>query len=457
MGQIHANWDLDEFERELGNSGWSRIIREPMKRTLRGRILFARAALSSGRPQHMSEALQQLGESQDLATIGMKTALLAQMREAETVLQFELPTTPKTRVELDGACWYHFAQSLAMSDLGRYTDALVAIGTARAFAGILGLSSRTQLLDMHIRAIENQMGRTNIAAIERELKLPMPEPRRKWATGVYVAGLLQLGEYEMAYQAAVPGSYWQHLAGALAGRKPDFDATNAYDRVAQAWLDLRSGRDVELVAELRTGTIREYARLAGAARLARVAATAQDAVRLLSDEPPQRPDQAAIWAAILLEATSRGAVLHDPLAVPGIFSDALKDLRSTFDVLNLLENIAPEGLLLASYGPQAHDETVFVRLTAVKKSLLDQEIDEFLRGYRGEHFDPKRTANLGAVIAGLERMIDAATDEGRSGAVVQWQKGHSEALWDLSAKFRAALQVGNSHCTPTQPGRKLEA
>lgn len=457
MGQMVSNWDLDEIEAELRSRGWSEIVRRRLVRNPRDRYLFARAALASSSPMHMSDALQVLGESQDISSVGMRAALLAQMREPELILQLELPGTPRRIVEIDGAVWFHFARGIALSEVGRHTDALVAMGAAKAFNGMIGMASREQLLDMHIQAYQNQLGRTDVEAIERTLRLPMPEGRRAWATNNYVAGLLQLGDYEQAYKVAPEGSYWQAMAGALAGKISDVTTEGPFYEAARAWVELQAFRDVPLVSGLRNGIIREYAKLAAAAHLARSAATAQHAPRILGSEPPERADQAAMWAVIMLQAQARGATTPDPLSMPSILTEALGDLRNTFDVLRVLEAVAPEGLLIAAYGPRALSDVVHVRLAAVKRSLVQLNAGAFLKGYRHEEYQVARHANLGSVLAGIEIMINTAMDERRSGLLHQWNRAHSEALWDLTPNLRTALQTQDPHCTPVNGERSLSA
>lgn len=411
------NLDVYEREKQLqdwGKDGWAQANKVAPNTT--GLYLRARTALTTGKPKIIRQVLELIEERKETLLVAMKAILAAQLGEPNYVISLQLPSEEiAVQDNYDAIFWKAFAQGIASADLGYHADALVNYGIAIATAMYLSLPDRIQLVEMHKQAVENQLGIARPEEILETLRQPMSESRKRWSEEGYVLSLLSRGLYKQAYDSAEDGSYWKSLTGVLIGYEPLEGDTSHYD-VAEAWHCLLQGETVKPLPHLRGGILSTYGRLAASAALASRPETARMALVGIGD-CPERPDQAALWSVIILQAMSQGVYPEEVFEVFEAFSAALESLENAGEVVALMTKIAPEGTLLGCMAPTTHLSLAQVYVPLVKRSYSITP-EELALGLKGEAM-PKGCV---AIFLALNYIKESAIDKP---VLFQWWKDAS--------------------------------
>lgn len=449
----------EEFDALLLKHGPAAILAREPKRDVDSRILWARAALASNQPLKLQRACQLLGGSRDPLAIGVYAALISQMRQWRETLALRIPGKPETPRDWDARAWLHLAASTAHSSLGRDGQALVELGHGIQAAEMAGMKERAQLLRFHVRMVEVRLGIARPEDIERDLQERMPEGRRVWLRGgSYVAAILQGGEYNRASKSAEIGTHWHTAALGLIGAFPDPGLRTPGHLAGRAWAQAWAGQPVDRVTGLGQSVVATYGHLAFALDLSRTVRGAQLVEHVIGTEPPAPADQAVLWAAVSLMAMMRGGSFADPLRLVETLTVALGRLRHVDDVMELLTYLMPEAVLLAGSAPGAHPELVVASNMLLRRNPLPRA-DEVAAAYAQQDVPtrPGRAPNIGAVMVGMELLVETAEDQERTALARQWQSAREALLFDYRARGHVPGVLDSYHCETVNRGRTLEA
>jgi len=450
-------WSPELYDAALIQRGPEQILLTAPGSSIDSRILWARAALSTARPHHCLTACQLLAGLDDRLATGLYVAIASTMGEYEDAL-----TVPAYRAraprEWDGLAWLHMGRSSALSARGEYTQALVELGKGVMAAEQGDVPGRAQLLEQHVRVIENRLNAGRPEAIEQDLKADMPAGRRAWHEGNLAAALLQRGQYKRASLAVRSGNHWHSLSVALQGGDVPHELRTPSQVAARTWSQAWNGRAVTRVTGV-PGSLGQYATLAYGLDLSRTVRGAKLVPALLGDAPPMIDDLDVLWSGALLQAVARGADVPDPLLLTTVFNEALGALTHRDDVLALTARLMPEALAIVASGPRPHRDAVLAahQLFARRGALLQAQV---ISAYAGQDVpsEPGRVPNLGAVMLGIERMIDTAQDQERTGVEQTWRVGREALLFDHAKSLNLPGIVRQAyHCLAGGEGRTLEA
>lgn len=450
-------WSPERFDAALIQRGPEQILLTAPGSSIDSRILWARAALSTARPHHCLIACQLLSELDDRLASGIYVSLASTMGEYGEALDAPAYRARSPR-EWDGLAWLHMGRSSALSARGQYAQALVELGKGVMAAEQGDVPGRAQLLQQHVRIIENRLNVGRPEAVEADLRADMPSGRRTWHEGNYAAALLQRGQYKRASVVSRPGSHWHSLAVALQGGDVPHDLRTPMQLAARTWAQAWNGRAVTRVTGV-VGSVGQYATLAYGLDLSRTVRGAKLVPALLGDAPPMIDDLDVLWSGVLLQAVARGADVPDPLLLTNVFNTALGALTHRDDVLALTARLMPEALAIVASGPRPHKEAVLAahQLFARRGALPQAQV---IGAYAGQDApsEPGRVPNLGAVLLGIERMIDTAQDQERAGVEHTWRVGREALIFDHGAALNLPGIVRQAyHCFPGGEGRTLEA
>lgn len=446
------------FDAQLHDPGWEKILSTVPGKTLDDRILWGRAALTSGDTVKMQLASQYLGVSTDPLALAVRSAIAAQLEEWDNLLLLPVPKLSKNRRNIDAAVWMHLSRALALRGQHRYGDAIGELAVGMHLAREAKLYRREQSLRHHLRWIESQAGIAVPAVVEAELYEPMPAGGRlPWHLGNYATALLQRGYYHRASEAAPAGSDFHRLTLALQGISfEDGGLNDPASKATRSWLQAWNGQTVNRVDSLE-GTLRNvYARLALYTDFSRKVQGAQLVAQLLGRTPPHQPDIAAIWAALGILTLGRGGQLAAPLEFVEIFHGAINRLDALDGVLNLLTRLMPEAVVALGMGPGAHQE-----VTLAAHILLSQSgkvpSDKILAAIQQQDVpaEPGRAPNPGVVLTIINQLVTTAQEEERSGPETAWMLARTQLLFEHGQNWGIASL--ESHCMGGGSAGKVEA
>lgn len=357
-------------EGNLSDDAIAQLPDTPMGRLRRVQVRFAR-----GRPHEFAQLEEEANSVAGPIARGVRLSLLVALHRHELVLATNPEPLGCMATDLEDACLAHAAHGMSAAQLGQYHRALEHLRTATTLARAVGLQHRSQQLEVEWHRMRVLLGQGAPEEVELLLTQEMPPRRMQFGQRVHALCLMSYGRYDAALTAmGTPDADCPHDAGlrewlhalcrlppARLMTDPIFVEGDQWVILADAYRQLTARREgskrarAQLRLRLDVVTYEpqaSYARLLSAVWIMRDGEMPATAVKVLGEAPPERPDQAVMWALArmqaLVSAPQPGTGLLDAVE---ILERTLPRLHGASELLDTLRPLAPEWCTTLTMGP----------------------------------------------------------------------------------------------------------
>lgn len=318
---------------------------------------FGQIALATAEQPLMLMALSGLMDIQEAPARGVRMMLQAQLGDHTAVLSQNPQPLGHTPLELEDATHAHAACAVAYTQTGNFDQAVCHLSVAIALGMAVKLEQRVSVLEIERERMMSLRGTPRPENLASLLVKPMPERRKAWGRRTWAESLMALGDYQAALRALGHQSVDQPADQALRAFLHELltlPATQdlsgnaaAYGRLAQSLrapdqTDWAAVRRIEGQPQATYGALLEALALTGSRGGEHYVA------RLLGHAAPSRPDQAALFALLWLDALANGQPHPAAIEVHDLLRSASDRLRVTRHVLHFAQRFLPELTVLLS-------------------------------------------------------------------------------------------------------------
>lgn len=329
------------------------VISSPLARARFGQI-----ALATAEQPLMLSALGGLMDITDAPARGVRMMLQAQLGDYTAVLQQNPQPLGHTPLELEDATHAHAACAVAYTQTGNFDQAVCHLSVAIALGLAVQLEQRVSVLEIERERMMSLRGTPRPENLASLLVRPMPERRKAWGRRTWAESLMALGDYQGALRALGHQSVDQAPDRALRAflhellslpATEELPGSNlaAYGLLAQS-LNAPEETDWAAVRRIEGQPQATYGALLEALALTGSRGGEHYVARLLGHAAPSRPDQAALFALLWLDALANGQPHPAAIEVHELLRGTSDRLRTTRHVLAFAQRFLPELTVLLS-------------------------------------------------------------------------------------------------------------